>query len=225
MPLEKELKTIFLRNPVSRTLPINALLGLPSSLKKSNHCTDQKGLFSEQPLKFINRVSGLCNIHQSNLVMANVEYLTQEGYNRLKKELDEMKSTERRKVAQAIAEAREKGDLSENAEYDAAKDAQGMLELKINDLEKRLASAKILDVDQLDTSKVTVLSKVTIRNKKNKKEITYQLVSESEADLKQKKISINSPMGKGLLGKEIGETAYVETPRGSLEFEIVHITL
>jgi transcription elongation factor GreA len=157
--------------------------------------------------------------------MSGIEYLTQEGYDKLRAELDELKSTGRQKVARAIAEAREKGDLSENAEYDAAKDAQGMLELKINEMEKKLANARILDASQLDTSKVTVLSRVKIRNKKTKKEMTYHLVSETEADLKAKKISVSSPMGKGLLGKEVGETAVVETPRGNIEFEVVDISI
>ncbi len=156
--------------------------------------------------------------------MAGYNYLTKEGYDRLNAELDELKSTGRAEAAKAIAEAREKGDLSENAEYDAAKDAQGMLELKINELEKVLANARILDESQVDTSKVTVLSKVKIKNLKNNSEITYQLVSESEADLKAKKISVGSPIGKGLLGKTIGETALVETPRGNLEFKILDIS-
>lgn len=157
--------------------------------------------------------------------MANVEYLTQEGYERLKAELEEMKTTERRKAAKAIAEAREKGDLSENAEYDAAKDAQGLLEMRINNLEKKLANARIVDESQLDGSIVTVLSNVTIKNIKSGKEMTYKLVSESEADLKAKKISVNSPMGQGLLGKAAGEKAVVQTPRGNLEFEILGISL
>lgn len=155
--------------------------------------------------------------------MSKYNYLTQEGYDRLIAELDELKSEGRAQVARAIAEAREKGDLSENAEYDAAKDAQGMLELKINELEKVMANARVLDASQLDTSKVTVLCSVTIKNTNNGKELTYKLVSESEADLKAKKISVTSPMGAGLLGKKIGETATVETPRGNLEFEIVDI--
>lgn len=154
-----------------------------------------------------------------------VEYLTKEGLERLKAELEELKSTGRQKVAKAIAEAREKGDLSENAEYDAAKDAQGMLELKINDLEKKLANARVLDESQLDTSKVTVFAKVLIKNLKTGKELRYQLVSETEADLKRKKISVNSPMGQGLLGKSVGEIALVETPRGNIEFEILDIGL
>ena len=157
--------------------------------------------------------------------MANYTYLTPEGYERLNAELDELKSTERRKIADAIAEAREKGDLSENAEYDAAKDAQGLLELKINNMEKVMANARVLDASQLDTSKVTVLCKVRIRNVKNSKEITYHLVAESEADLKARKISVTSPVGKGLLGKAVGEIASIETPRGSMEFEIMEISV
>ena len=128
-------------------------------------------------------------------------------------------------MANAIAEAREKGDLSENAEYDAAKDAQGLLEMKINELEKVMANARVLDSSQLDTSKVTVMSKVTIRNVKNKATMVYHLVAESEADLKAKKISVNSPMGQGLLGKAIGDVAEVQTPNGSIQFEIVDISL
>jgi len=151
--------------------------------------------------------------------------MTQEGYDKLVANLDELKSNGRQKVANAIAEAREKGDLSENAEYDAAKDAQGMLELKINEMEKVLANARVLDASQLDNSKVTVLSKVRIKNKKINKEITYYLVSETEADLKEKKISVTSPMGEGLLGKKVGDVAVVSTPRGDMEFEILEITV
>ncbi|MEL7119258.1 MAG: transcription elongation factor GreA [Bacteroidota bacterium] len=157
--------------------------------------------------------------------MATYNYLTKEGYDRLISELDKLKSDGRREAAKAIAEAREKGDLSENAEYDAAKEAQGMLELKISEIEKELSNARILDISQIDTSKVTVLAKVTIKNTKNGKTVTYQLVSESEADLKAKKISVTSPMGKGLLGKKVGEAAVVETPRGNLNFEIVDISV
>lgn len=152
-------------------------------------------------------------------------YITQEGYNKLKAELDELKTTGRDEVAKAIAEAREKGDLSENAEYDAAKDAQGLLELKINNIEKVLANSRLIDESQLDGSKVTILTEVTIKNVKTKKKATYKLVSESEADLKEKKISVDSPIGKGLLGKEKGEIAKVQTPAGLIDFEIVDITL
>lgn len=157
--------------------------------------------------------------------MAAINYLTREGYDNLKAELDDLKSRGRSEAARAIAEAREKGDLSENAEYDAAKEAQGMLELRINDLEKQMANARVLDASEVDTSKVTVLAKVTIMNTKNKAKITYQLVSETEANLKAKKISVSSPMGKGLLGKVIGETATVKTPNGDMEFEIIDITI
>lgn len=157
--------------------------------------------------------------------MSAINYLTQEGYNNLVAELDELKNVGRAEAARAIGEAREKGDLSENAEYDAAKDAQGMLELKINELEKVLANARVLDESTLDTSKVTVLANVTIKNIKTGSEVTYKLVSETEADLKLKKISVTSPMGSGLLGKEVGDIAVVETPRGNLEFEIMNISI
>ena len=157
--------------------------------------------------------------------MAGTHYLSQEGFDRLRKQLDELKTDGRADVARAISEAREKGDLSENAEYDAAKDAQGLLEMKINELEKVMANARVLDSSQLDTSHVTVMSKVTIRNVKNKVEMVYELVAESEADLKAKKVSVNSPMGQGLLGKAVGDVAEIKTPNGSLEFEIVNISI
>jgi transcription elongation factor GreA len=157
--------------------------------------------------------------------MSAVNYLTLEGFNKLKAELDELKTKGRDEAARAIAEAREKGDLSENAEYDAAKEAQGMLELKINDLETVLSNARILDESQLDSSKVTVLSRVTIKNRKTGKDITYKLVSESEADLKAGKISVNSPIGQGLLGKTVGDIAQVQTPGGAMEFEVVEISI
>ncbi|MCI5091359.1 transcription elongation factor GreA [Phaeodactylibacter sp.] len=157
--------------------------------------------------------------------MSGINYLTKEGYEKLKAELDEMKTKGRKEVAAAIAEAREKGDLSENAEYDAAKDAQGMLELKISEMEKVLSNSRILDASQLDMSKVTVLSNVLIKNTKTGKTVKYTLVSESEADLKAKKISVNSPIGKGLLGKEVGEIATIETPRGNIDFEVMKISI
>jgi len=156
--------------------------------------------------------------------MSGTTYLTQEGYDRLRSELEELKTTGRAEAARAIAEAREKGDLSENAEYEAAKDAQGMLELKINDLEKVLANARILDESQISTSAVALLSWVTILNKKTKKEVKYQIVSETEADLKNKRISVTSPIGKGLLGKSVGDVAEIETPAGLLTFEIKEIS-
>nr|MBS0037414.1 transcription elongation factor GreA [Saprospiraceae bacterium] len=152
-------------------------------------------------------------------------YLTQEGYDRLKRELSEMKSTGRAEVARDIAEAREKGDLSENAEYDAAKDAQGMLELKINELEKVLMNAKILDETQIDTSQVVLLTKVKMKNLKTNKVVEYTLVSESEADLKSGKLSASSPIGEGILGKKVGDVAEVKTPAGTIEFKIMDISL
>lgn len=157
--------------------------------------------------------------------MSKFNYLTREGYDRIAAELDEMKTNGRREMAAAIAEARDKGDLSENAEYDAAKDAQGMLEMRINELEKVLAKARFIDESQLDTSKVVVLTKVRMMNLKTKKELTYQLVSEAEANIKEKKISVDSPIGLGLLGKAVGEQAVIETPGGQISFEILEISL
>lgn len=149
------------------------------------------------------------------------EYLSKEKLEELKQELDNLMTVERRKAAQAIAEAREKGDLSENAEYDAAKEAQGLLELKISEMSKKMANARVLDTSNLDTTKITVFSKVKIKNLKNNKVFEYQLVSELESDMKLKKISVTSPIGKGLLGKKTGDIADVETPRGTLKFEIL----
>jgi len=154
-----------------------------------------------------------------------ISYLTPEGYEKLKNELEHLKTKGREEVSKAIAEARDKGDLSENAEYDAAKDAQGYLELKINEMEKVMASARIIDKSQLDTSSVTILSTVRIMNKRSNKEVTYTLVAETEANLKEKKISVTSPIGKGLLGKKIGELAQVETPNGVIDFEIMSIEI
>jgi len=155
----------------------------------------------------------------------SVSYMTQDGYEKLRAELDELKSKGRESVAKAIAEAREKGDLSENAEYDAAKNAQGMLEMKINELEKVFANSRIIDESQLDTSKVTVLTNVTIKNVNNGTEVTYKLVAEAEANLKEKKISINSPIGQGLLGKTVGDIAQIQTPAGPINFKITNISL
>ena len=155
--------------------------------------------------------------------MSTVSYYTAEGLKKLCDELNLLKDIERPKASQAIAEARDKGDLSENAEYDAAKEAQGLLELKISKLEETLASARLLDESQLDQSKVHVLSKVKIKNTANNMEMTYTLVAESEADLKSGKISVSSPIGKGLLGKEVGEITEVSVPNGVLKFEILSI--
>ena len=155
--------------------------------------------------------------------MSNVSYYTKEGLKKLKDELNHLKDIERPKASNAIAEARDKGDLSENAEYDAAKEAQGMLEMKISKMEDVVANARLIDEKQLDLSKVLVLSKVTIKNLNNQMEMNYTLVAESEADLKTGKISVNSPIGKGLLGKKVGEIAEINVPNGTLKFEIISI--
>ena len=156
--------------------------------------------------------------------MAKISYYTKEGLDRLNKELTVYKSKGRSDIAKQIAEARDKGDLSENAEYDAAKDAQGHLEAKIAQLEDLLSNARLLDETKIDTSAVSILSKVTIKNKKNGASFTYTLVSEEEADLKVNRLSTQSPIGKGLLGKKIGEIAKVKTPAGDIEFEVMNIT-
>lgn len=157
------------------------------------------------------------------LTMSDVSYYTKEGLKKLKDELNHLKDVERPKASNAIAEARDKGDLSENAEYDAAKEAQGMLEMKISKMEDIMANARLIDESQLDLSKVLVLSKVKIKNLNNQMEMNYTLVAESEADLKSGKISVNSPIGKGLLGKKVGEIAEVSVPNGNLKFEIISI--
>lgn len=157
--------------------------------------------------------------------MAKVNYYTKEGLEKLKEELQHLKTKGRSDISQQIAEARDKGDLSENAEYDAAKDAQGLLEMKISQLEGVVGNARVLDESTLDTSQVSILSSVRIKNKKNGGEVKYQLVSEEEADLKTGKISIQSPIGKGLVGKKVGEIAKIKVPAGEMEFEIVEITI
>lgn len=154
-----------------------------------------------------------------------ISYYTKEGLDRLTKELSELKTKGRSNIAYQIAEARDKGDLSENAEYDAAKDAQGHLEAKIAQLENLLSGARLLDENNIDISKVSILSKVTIKNKKNGAAVTYMLVSEEEADLKAGKISTVSPIGKGLLGKKKGEIVIIKTPAGDMEFEVVNIAV
>lgn len=154
-----------------------------------------------------------------------ISYYTKEGLDKLKNELAELKSKGRADIARQIAEARDKGDLSENAEYDAAKDAQGHLEAKIAQLEDLVGNARLLDETNIDISKVSILSKVTIKNKKNGASVSYMLVSEEEADLKKGKISTMSPIGKGLLGKKVGDVATIKTPAGEMEFEIVEIGL
>ena len=158
------------------------------------------------------------------MIMSKIAYYTKEGLEKLRKELNELKDVERPKASQAIAEARDKGDLSENAEYDAAKEAQGLLEMRISKLEETLSNARIIDESQLDTSKVLVLSTVKLLNKMNKQNMTFTLVAESEADLKAGKISVNSPIGKGLLGKAVGDVAEIQVPNGVLQLEVLEIT-
>jgi transcription elongation factor GreA len=153
-----------------------------------------------------------------------VKYYTKEGLEKLKEEISRLKTIERPLISQQIAEARDKGDLSENAEYDAAKNAQSMLELKISKLEELISNAKIIDESKLDNSKILILSKVKIKNLKNKSIISYMLVPESEADLKSGKISVTSPIAKGLLGKKVGDHVEITVPAGTLTFEIIQIT-
>jgi len=156
---------------------------------------------------------------------AKISYYTKEGLEKLKNDLNQLKTKGRADIARQIAEARDKGDLSENAEYDAAKDAQGHLEARIAKLEDLVGNAREIDESTLDTSSVSILSKVTIKNKKNGASFTYTLVSEEEADLKLAKISTQSPIGKGLLGKKKGDSAKIKTPAGEIEFEVVKIEI
>ncbi len=151
-------------------------------------------------------------------------YYTKEGLDRLKAELKELKTKGRQEMAHTIAEARDKGDLSENAEYDAAKDAQGLLELKISGLENKVANARIIDDSNIDPTKVAIMSTVKIKNKKNGMEVTYTIVPEEEADLKQAKISVESPIAQGLLGKKVADIAKVKVPAGEVEFEIIELS-
>ncbi len=151
--------------------------------------------------------------------------MTREGYEKLKSELDDLRTVERQKVARQIAEAREKGDLSENAEYDAAKEAQGLLELKIKQMEEVLANARVVNESDLDSSKVVILTTIKLKNLKTKKDLVYTLVSETEADLKAGRISVNSPIGQGLLGKSKGDVVNIQTPGGSIQLEILDISI
>ena len=156
--------------------------------------------------------------------MSDIKYFTEQGLQNLKDELNHLKNVERPNITKEIAEARDKGDLSENAEYDAAKEAQGMLEAKIVKLETQLSQARVLDESELDTSSVHLLTKVTIKNIENDMQLTYAIVPESEADLMEKKISVESPIAQGLLGKKVGEIAEIEVPSGMMKFEIIDIT-
>ena len=156
--------------------------------------------------------------------MSQLTYYTEEGLRKLKDELHDMKTVQRPAISDQIAEARDKGDLSENAEYGAAKEAQGLLEMKISKMEAIIANARVIDESSIDTSKVFILSRVKIKNVANNMEMEYTLVAENEADLKAKKISIDSPIGKGLLGKSVNEIADVTTPNGIVKFEILEIS-
>jgi transcription elongation factor GreA len=156
--------------------------------------------------------------------MSQINYYTEEGLKKLKDELHEMKTVQRPSISNQIAEARDKGDLSENAEYDAAKEAQGLLEMKISKLETIIANARLIDNSTIDNSKVFILSNVKIKNVANGMEMSYTLVAENEADLKAKKISVDSPIGKGLLGKKQGDVADIQTPNGIVKFEVVEIS-
>ncbi|QNK76630.1 transcription elongation factor GreA [Winogradskyella undariae] len=156
--------------------------------------------------------------------MSKVSYYTAEGLKKFREELNQLKDVERPRASQDIADARDKGDLSENAEYDAAKEAQGMLEMRISKMEEILSGARVIDESQLDLTKVLALSKVKIKNQTNGMEMTYTLVAESEADLATGKISINSPIGKGLLGKSVGEVAEIKVPSGVMKFDILEIS-
>lgn len=155
--------------------------------------------------------------------MSNVSYYTIEGLKKLKDELNQLRDVERPKASEAIAEARDKGDLSENAEYDAAKEAQGLLEMRISKMEEVVSNARVIDESQLDTSKALVHSLVRIKNATNGAEMTYKLVAQSEADIKTGKISVESPIGKGLLGKQVGDTAEISVPNGTMKFEVLEI--
>ena len=157
--------------------------------------------------------------------MAKASYMTEEGLANLKKELDQLVSVERPSISLQIAEARDKGDLSENAEYDAAKEAQGLLEMKIARLEVMVASARIIDESKLDTSQVQILNKVKIKNTKNDQQVEYMLVSEAESDIKSGKISVATPIAKGLLGKKVGDVVDIQVPSGLMSFEIIEISL
>jgi transcription elongation factor GreA len=154
-----------------------------------------------------------------------VHYMTKEGYNKLLEEINYLESDKRPAISKQIAEARDKGDLSENAEYDAAKEAQGILEAKISQLKTLISNARLIDESQITTDSVQILNKVTIRNTKNDQKMIYTLVSESEADLKQGKIAVNTPIGKGLMGKKVGEFADIQVPNGLMTFEIIDISL
>jgi len=157
--------------------------------------------------------------------MSGITYLTKEALEQLKTEIQKLKTVDRPAASRAIAEARDKGDLRENAEYDAAKETQGLLEAKIQKLEGELANARVIDEGSIDTSKVSIMTKVTVTNLNSKQQVTYQLVSEKEADLKMGKISVTSPIGKGLLGRQVGDVAEVQAPAGTIKFKVENISI
>jgi transcription elongation factor GreA len=154
-----------------------------------------------------------------------VAYMTEDGYNKLKEELAELESVQRPAISKQIAEARDKGDLSENAEYDAAREAQGLLEMKIAILKDKIASARLIDESQIKTDAVQILTRVKLRNTKSGQEMTYTIVSESEANFKEGKLSVTTPIAKGLLGKKVGEKAIISVPSGQMELEIIDISI
>lgn len=164
------------------------------------------------------------NTHAKNIVMA-ISYMTKDGYNKLLEEVNYLENEKRPAISRQIAEARDKGDLSENAEYDAAKEAQGLLETKIAQLKGLIANARLIDESQISTDSVQIMNKVTIRNTKNNQQMVYTLVSESEANLKEAKIAVNTPIGKGLMGKKVGDVVEIKVPNGLMSFEIIDISL
>ncbi len=164
-------------------------------------------------------------IKLKKMIMSEIVYLTAEGLQKLKEELDRLINIERPSISKQIAEARDKGDLSENAEYDAAKEAQGLLEMKISKLQQTLLNARIIDPKQIDTNSVQILNKVTLKNLKTGTTMEYTIVSESEANLKEKKISVNTPIAKGLLGKKVGDVVEIQVPNGVVTFEIINISI
>jgi len=167
----------------------------------------------------------LCIIKRRRKIIMSVTYMTEEGLRKLKEELRELESVQRPEISRQIAEARDKGDLSENAEYDAAKEAQGMLEAKIAQLKSLVASARLIDESTIGTDKVQIMNKVTLKNLKTKKLMTYTLVSENEADLKNAKIAVNTPIAQGLMGKKVGDVAEITVPSGMLTLEIIEISI
>ena len=175
-------------------------------------------------IQFLGSLFEFNTINKTIKGMAQVSYFTEEGLKKVKEELRQLRTVERPSISQQIAEARDKGDLSENAEYDAAKEAQGLLELKISKLETLISNARVVDESELDTSKVLILSKVKIKNIANGTEMEYTIVSEKEANMKEKRISVESPIAKGLLGKKVGEMTEVVVPSGTMKFEVINIS-